>query len=959
MRRSLFHFLPGLCAAGLLGAVGAASGQAIQTPVRASWPGDSATAATLSWDRRSPGRGTVRYGTTTNYAAVARDGGGTFRHVVDLAGLTPGTRYFYEASSTDGYLQTGTFRTAPAPGQPVHFAIHGDLYGSVNETAAADVANRIAQENPDFVVNVGDMAFEDFTDTGIDTWQAFFRTCSNLLAAAVFMPTMGGHDCAPDYDYPRAVYQRLFALPEPSLGHSCYSFGAARLRFISLNTVLAAAAQDDWLARELQAAANSPDVDWIYVLCHEPPYSWGFRLGTDEYREHWAPLLTRYEADWMFNGHSHNYQRTVPIDGVRYLVAGGGGAGLYESAADQPLQAFATTCYHHVSCRIANDVMQLQAIRSDGLIFDSVAVTNRRQVRVEPAFPLRGQTAKISYRADAGPLAAADPVHLHVGIDDFAGAFHDAPMVWNADRSRWESEFTVPAACTQRLAFVFHDGAGTWHNNHGQNWQALLDRAAIAHLPAAAGAGATLRYEADLGPLAAAADVAARISFWGPGTAAATAAVAMANVSGATWQCTFPVPDSARSLAVHFTSGQALDDNAKRFWTFPVAGAAAAAWPPAPVVAAGSPVLTPNPPGDIPDNVGDNFDLAMLGPPLTVHDAPRGFGDFGHVWLNADATNLYIGGYGLDIGGSNNVAMLFLGLDTLNDNAWNLWHKSGLPNALDFLHNVRFTEPMDVALILGDTFGDGPTYPNFSMGGNGYNSGMGIFYVGTNSGAFVSMAAAKLSQFHGTGTNPCPTGGTSTDRRTARWEAALPWSSLDAASPGAVSNVFVCGVIGSPTVQDNDRYLSRTFLGERAWGLLDSNGQYAFATVNLRPLRVNLLQADLHGGGIPNQWRQDHFGTPGGPGDDEDSDGDGHSNFGEYVAGTGPLDPLSAFALDYAPAESGRPATLSWPVAPGRSYTAYYTPDMLQPFQPLSAAVGTNLPVSATGGYYRLGVRWP
>ena len=77
-------------------------------------------------------------------------------------------------------------------------------------------------------------------------------------------------------------------------------------------------------------------------------------------------------------------------------------------------------------------------------------------------------------------------------------------------------------------------------------------------------------------------------------------------------------------------------------------------------------------------------------------DAPRGFGDFGGVWANADANYLYLGGHGLDIGGSNNVAVLFVGLDTLTDNAWNLWHKSGPPLALDFLHNVRFAEPVSV-----------------------------------------------------------------------------------------------------------------------------------------------------------------------------------------------------------------------------------------------------------------------
>ncbi len=87
---------------------------------------------------------------------------------------------------------------------------------------------------------------------------------------------------------------------------------------------------------------------------------------------------------------------------------------------------------------------------------------------------------------------------------------------------------------------------------------------------------------------------------------------------------------------------------------------------------------------------------------MEANDVISGFGDGGSLWINHDETNLYLGAYGMDLGGSNNVLVLFLGLDTLADDAWNLWHLGGLPQALDQLHNLRFTEPMDVALVLGD-----------------------------------------------------------------------------------------------------------------------------------------------------------------------------------------------------------------------------------------------------------------
>ena len=922
------------------------------TPVRASWTEDPATTVTITWDTPVPARGTVRYGLTTNYTGTVRDGGGVHRHAVTLRGLQPGTRYVYEASGSDGFFQEASFETAPASGQPQHFVLHGDLQGGLSNVWAQAVSDRIVAENPQWVLQMGDLSDERYSGAGFGTWEYFFAICSNELARFVFMPIPGNHDDPGPTNMPdqaRGLYHRLFTLPEPSLGYGFYAYTIGRIRFIGLSTEEAAPVQTNWLAGELQAAANDTNLTWIVPVFHRPPYSQGEREGWGEGKTNWCPLFVKYEVDLVLNGHSHNYQRTVPIRGVRYLVTGGGGASLYGSAVDEPMLEYTTTCYHHVSCQVTGEVWQMQAVRSDGLVFDTETFTHHRAVRVTPAFPLRGQPATVYYRAEGGPLAAADPVYIHLGQDAFTNAFADTPMTWDAAGSVWEYNFTVPATATQRLAFVFHDDAGHWTNNYTYNWQALLGRVDLTPAPPAAGSNATLRYEADLGPLAGATQVTAWVACNG-GRFSATNPVPLANVSGAVWQAEFPVPAHATELAITFTSAIGQDDNDHRTWRFPVTGTPAKAWPPAPVVGAGSPVITDNPTGAPPNNIGDNFDLVMEGPPLSGQDAALGFGDWGQVWVNADASNLYLGGFSLDLGGSNNVPILFLGLDSLTDNAWNLWHKTGLPNALDFLHNLRFTEPMDIAIVLGNQYGDGPGYTNFPYGG--YDFGQGIYYLSTNSGGFFPMGGAQVSQFDGEGTTPCASGGDGSSPAATRWEVALPWSALGAAGPEAVSNLFLCGIVASDGVSGDDRYLSRSYLGERMWGGRDAYGQYGFHTVNLRPARVNFLHADLLGDGLSNGWRQAFFGTPAGPSRDEDSDEDGQPNGAEELAGTHPLEPDSRFALGL-----NRPHALQWPFAAGRLYDLYYTADLRQPFLPWAGGLTTNRLDADTNGFFQVRVR--
>jgi hypothetical protein len=309
--------------------------------------------------------------------------------------------------------------------------------------------------------------------------------------------------------------------------------------------------------------------------------------------------------------------------------------------------------------------------------------------------------------------------------------------------------------------------------------------------------------------------------------------------------------------------------------------------------------------------------------------------------VNVDATNLYLGGYGMSIGGSNNVVILFLGMDTLTDNAWTLWHKTGKPNALDFLHNVRFTEPMDVAIILGDTYGDGPAYTNFDLGGpGGYNFGQGIWYTGTNSTSFWPMADAKLSQFHGEGTTPCETGGSSTNRRTRRWEAALPWGALNAAGPGSVSNLFILR---------GDRLVQRT--DQRPLSVADLSGRPRLGAA--RRLRAVRVQHDLSAPAAREPaacgpaWRRPvqrmaagilrHAGRAG------RRRGQRRRRPGQPRRGDrGDASPERGLAVCAGGRRAGRGFAVHWPFASGRAYDVYGTTNMAAAFQFMQTITGTN-----------------
>ena len=76
--------------------------------------------------------------------------------------------------------------------------------------------------------------------------------------------------------------------------------------------------QRDYLERTLRDS----DATWKIVAVHRPPYSAGYQGSSMAVRDTFGPLFERFGVQLVLSGHDHDYQRSVEIDGVTYLVTG-------------------------------------------------------------------------------------------------------------------------------------------------------------------------------------------------------------------------------------------------------------------------------------------------------------------------------------------------------------------------------------------------------------------------------------------------------------------------------------------------------------------------------------------------------------------------------------------------------------------------------------------------------------
>lgn len=291
--------------------------------------------AIVQWRTDVATDGRVRFGTDPNFltngaseAAVTND------HIVRLTGLEPEIRYYYSVGSSATPLAVSTnyfLVTTPLPGTNRHVRawVLGDPgTQNANQRAVRDAFYNFTTNTPraDLILLLGDNAYQNGTDSEFQG--AIFDMYTNVLRNTPAWSCIGNHDTGqtttPAADIP---YFRMHSFPTnaeagglASGTEKYFSWDHANVHFVSLDSMSSSRATNGPMANWLRADLASTTQKWVVALWHHPAYSKGSHDSDSatelrEMRERFVPILDEYGVDLCLVGHSHNYERSMLIQG--------------------------------------------------------------------------------------------------------------------------------------------------------------------------------------------------------------------------------------------------------------------------------------------------------------------------------------------------------------------------------------------------------------------------------------------------------------------------------------------------------------------------------------------------------------------------------------------------------------------------------------------------------------------
>jgi hypothetical protein len=225
------------------------------------------------------------------------------------------------------------------------------------------LVNQIAVEHPAALIMNGDVPLAGDVANDYAVFQAETKPWRDIHLKV--FPTLGNHEWHGDPQ--KALENWWNAFPEMRNRRWYSAQIGTRLYLLALDSgasLLPGSDQARWIEKQLDGLPAS--IDFVLVTLHHPPVAdiqthievdHNPRPNEIALRDYLSKAAQTTHAVFLVSaGHIHNYERSV-VDGVTYLVSGGGGAPPYfvERTAQDLYQSILFPNYHYVKLTVQKD----------------------------------------------------------------------------------------------------------------------------------------------------------------------------------------------------------------------------------------------------------------------------------------------------------------------------------------------------------------------------------------------------------------------------------------------------------------------------------------------------------------------------------------------------------------------------------------------------------------------------
>ena len=286
-----------------------------------------------------------------------------YMHIVDITGLLPYTRYYYQVGDSKRRCEiVGSTMTAPEAGTAYRIFTISDIHGN----SCKNWSNM-----QDFIcaldANIGIFNGDHVSDVGADRlWNGYFFTPGEqFLSCTPIMSSAGNHETGVpsnkrwsscyDYFWQFSHGESEDPITDPR-GEAYFSFpyGNAEIVVININgdasspEFLPGSQQYEWLDQTLDAST----APWIFIFGHVGIYTSGYHGQWSAEPKQVAPLLEKHAASGKrivyFCGDDHSFEHLYK-DGVHYVRPGCGRNSNYKQQTGI-IDAQYSMFYRQISC---------------------------------------------------------------------------------------------------------------------------------------------------------------------------------------------------------------------------------------------------------------------------------------------------------------------------------------------------------------------------------------------------------------------------------------------------------------------------------------------------------------------------------------------------------------------------------------------------------------------------------